>query len=322
MRKKSFLTTLLLKRISMTTKAESVNAHFFVLLATLLVALSFIVSEKLAGVVDPLSLTLLRFTASFFVLLPFVLVVKRYRSKIKQSFKKGITISFFYSMFFVLLFKSLEYTTALNTATLYTLVPLATAIFSYMIFKEALGARKILIYFLGILGTAIVIFDGSFKSLLLLSLNRGDVIFMFGVILMAIYSVSIKYCYKKDDEIVVITLMTLLGGIIWMSIAVMALDVELQWHRIRGDYIGYLLYLSIGATLATVFLYQKSTIVIGPSKVMAYIYLNPAIVATLLYILESKKISQIVLLGISISVLATYILLKSSNIKLQRKTYF
>lgn len=295
----------------MTSKAESLSAHLFVLLATCLVALSFIVSEELAGVIDPLSLTLLRFTVSFFALLPFVLVVKKYRLKMKQSFIKGVKISFFYSMFFVLLFKSLEYTTALNTATLYTLVPLVTAIFSYFIFKEFLGVGQILIYLIGILGTTIVIFDGSFENLLLLSLNRGDVIFMFGVIFMALYSVSIKYYYKKNDEIVVITLMTLLGGIIWMSISVFILDVELQWDKIKGDYIGYLLYLSIGATLLTVFLYQKATSVIQPNGVMAYIYLNPALVAILLYVLESKRINLMVMLGILISVLATVVLLKS-----------
>ena len=44
-------------------------------------------------------------------------------------------------------------------------------------------------------------------------------------------------------------------------------------------------YLVIGATLITVYLYQKTTVALGPSSVNAYIYLNPVLVALLLLII-------------------------------------
>ncbi len=292
---------------------QNIQAHILVFTATILVALSFIISGKLSGIIDPISLTLGRFVLAFISLLPIILIVKKYRVKIKGSFIKGLKISFFYSLYFILLFKALEDTTALNTATLFTLVPLITAILANFIFKDKLNILKLFIYFMGMIGTTIVIFDGDIQRLINLSFNNGDIIFLFGVLSMALYSISAKFFYEKDDEVLSITLMTLFGGIIWMSIALVALDIPLQWEKLEGENFWYMVYLSIGATLITVFLYQKSTVILGPNKLMAYVYLNPAIVAFLMYIMENEKININTFFGVLLSIFATIILLKKSN---------
>ncbi len=74
-------------------------------------------------------------------------------------------ISFFYSVFFIGLFTSLEYTTALNTGTIFTLVPLLTAFLSIIVFKQKIPFKQYLVYFIGILGTCIVVFKGNLELL-------------------------------------------------------------------------------------------------------------------------------------------------------------
>ncbi len=67
-----------------------INAHLFVSTATFLIALSFLFSEKLSGVIDPISLTLYRFVFASVILSPVIFLQEKYRSKIKQSFKKKL----------------------------------------------------------------------------------------------------------------------------------------------------------------------------------------------------------------------------------------
>lgn len=296
--------------------SENLKAHTLVFIVTILIAFSFIVSGKLSGLIDPISLTLFRFVFAFIVLLPFILLIKVYREKIKQSFFKGLKISLFYSLYFILLFKSLETTSALNTATLFTLVPLVTAVFANFVFHNKLNFLKLFIYIIGMIGTIIVIFNGSMSAIISLSFNKGDIVFLFAVLSMAIYSISAKYFYEKDDNALVITLMTLFGGIIWMSLALLIFDIPLEWTKIQGENLLYMLYLSIGATLMTVFLCQKATVTIGPNNVMAYVYFNPAIVAFIMYIFEGQSINIVVLIGILISFFATLFLLKLSKNRL------
>lgn len=292
---------------------QQLKTHILVLIATFLIALSFIISGKLSGVLHPISLTLIRFILAFISLLPVILIVKKYRINIKNSFFKGLKISFFYSLYFILLFKSLEYTSALNTATLFTLVPLVTAIFAGFIFKDKLNSNKLFAYAIGMIGTLIVIFDGSLQTILKLSFNYGDMLFLLAVLSMALYSISVKYFYQEGDEPLVLTLMTLLGGIIWMSVSLFFLDIPFEWIKIEGDYLYYMLYLSIGATLFTVLLYQKATIILGPNKVMAYVYLNPVMVAVIMYIFENEQINFTMLIGIFLSTIATVFLLRQNK---------
>lgn len=287
---------------------KNIKANILILIATILIALSFIISGKVAGIIDPISLTLIRFIIAFLCLLP-ILYLKKYRQKLKQSFYKGLKISLFYSGYFIILFRSLESTTALNTATLFTLTPLLTAIFSKFIFKNTLDIKQVLVYVIGLIATIIVIFDGDFDKLIHFSLNNGDILFLVGIIFMVFYSISAKYFYEEDDEVFTLTLMTLLGGIIWLSVALVLFGIPLEWEKLNINDIGNLLYLSIAATLVTVYLYQSATVVIGPKKIMAYTYINPAIVAIFLFAFEGVSISLWSIIGIFISCMATVILL-------------
>ena len=206
----------------------------------------------------------------------------------------------------------MEYTTALNTGTLFTLVPLLTAFFAIFIFKQRITIFQLVIYLIGIIGTSIVVFRGNLELFLKLSLNYGDIIFLFAIVSMALYSISAKYFYKKDDEVLVLTFMTLIGGIIWMGVALIFLNIPLQWEKINGDLFLYMSYLAIAATLFTVYLNQKATIILGPKKIMAYVYINPAAIALLMLLFSSQTISLWILIGIVISSLSTIILLYKS----------
>ncbi len=292
--------------------SQNIKAHILVLLATFLIAGSFIVSKKLASIIDPISLTLFRFVFASIVLAPIIFLNKKYRSKVKDSFKRTLVISLFYSLYFIGLFKALEFTTALHTGTLFTLVPLLTAIFAIFVFKQKLTFSQLLVYFIGITGTCIVVFKGDLKLLFTLSLNYGDIIFLFALIAMVLYSISARYLYKEDDEVMTLTFMTLIGGSIWMGGAISFFDIPLEWHKIKNELFLYMAYLTIAATLFTVYLYQKATIVLGPKKTMAYVYLSPATTAMLIFLFENISIPFWSLIGILISSFATVTLLVKS----------
>jgi len=290
--------------------SNAFKAHLMVLLATFLVAGSFIISKKLAGVIHPISLNLLRFLIAACVLAPFVLLDAKRRARIFNTLGRALIISFFYTFYFILFFQALEYTTALSTGTLYTLLPLTTAILCIFFFKERISQTQLFIYVCGIIGTLIVVFKGDINLLLHFSLGRGELIFLGAILCMSAYAICMKVLHQKEADMLVLVLMTLVGGSFWMLAAKVVFDVPLQWEILNLTALKYVLYLAIIATFVTAYLYQKSTVLIGPKKVMAYIYLNPASIALLLYIFEGTTLSIEVVIGIAISTVATFLLLK------------
>ena len=98
-----------------------------------------------------------------------------------------------------------------------------------------------------------------------------------------------------------------------MMLALVFTGQPLHWNLIQGESVYYMAYLVVGATLATVYIYQKTTLVLGPRRVNAYIYLNPASIGLLLLIIDGVSIPMAVIPGILISSIATVILLKDRN---------
>lgn len=289
--------------------SKELNSHLIIILATFLVGGSFVVSQKLSGIIDPISITLLRFVIASLVLVPIIFFNQNYRKKLIPTFNRAMIISFFYSLFFIGLFKALEYTTALNTGTIFTLVPFITAVFSIFIFNQKISLISYLVYFIGIIGTSMVVFRGNLELFISLSLNNGDIIFLLAIFSMALYSICMKYFHKEDDELIVLVFMTLFGGVIWMSLSLIIFDIPLNWTKIGTEEFLYIIYLSILATLVTSYLYQRGTIFLGPKKVMAYVYLNPATIIIISYFTIHEEINTFIFIGILISSFATFILL-------------
>ncbi|MBL3518972.1 DMT family transporter [Arcobacter lanthieri] len=290
--------------------SETLKAHILATIATILIAGSFFASQKLANVIDPTSLTLFRFVLALLFLSPVIIFSKTRLKKVFQVLPKALIVSLVYTLYFIGMLKALEDTTVLNTGTIYTLVPLMTAILCIFFFKEKIPLKQLFIYILGIISTCIVVFKADFSLFLSLNLNKGDIVFLIASFSMALYPIFIKLLYSKKDELLVLVFATLLGGIIWMSLTMQILNIPYEWDKIELNHLYSLLYLVIGTTIITLILYQKATLILGAKKMMAYIYLNPAIVAILMFLFEGQIISIGVLFGILLSAFATIIILR------------
>ncbi len=293
-------------------KTTTLQAHGLLWLATLLVAGSFVAAAPLAQLINPYSLTLLRFLLAALVLAPVVLLNPALRPRLLPVLPRTLIISFLFSSFFVCMFEALRTTSALNTAAIYTLVPMITALLSIFLLGERLSLKRTLVYGLGIVGACWVIFRGELDALLSLRLNQGDLMFLLGTLLMGGYAVSMRKLYRGDPMIVLV-FGILLGGTFWMTLALLITGSSLDWQRLDLEAFGYMAYLVLGATLATVYIFQRATVVLSPNRVNAYVYLNPACVALLALILGQGEIPLAVVPGIAISAVATLVLQRSAD---------
>ena len=288
---------------------KTLLGHFYALLVTILVALSFISSAKLARIVNPISLTFLRFIIASSVLVPIIVIQNNWVKELHKVAWQGGLIGLLYAVYFISFFTSLESTTTLHTGTLYTLVPLLTAGFSIFIFKQPLSKLRFIVYLIGAVGTAWVIFDGNLKQLMAFKLNDGDYLFMIAVLATCGYSLFMKALVKDNFNISIFIFSVLGSGAIWMGAAMLLFDKPLNWERITGSYIFHISYLAIGATVMSFWFYQKAILQLDPNKATAYIYLTPAFVAIFAYLFKLESFPNLsVQIGIVVSIVATLLL--------------
>ncbi len=251
--------------------------HLLMLLTASLVSTSFTVGKAIADGMDPTVLTLIRFICATLFFLPYVHRKHGITRPVPTSLLRYSVISLVLVGFFILMFLSLQYTTALNTGVIFTLVPGISGVYSMILLSERLGRNRLLALMLAMIGAVWVLFHGNPANLMAMELNRGDLIFFCGCLLMALYTPLVKLFYR-GEPMAVMTFWILLTGCGWLLLMAAPKLMTTPWAAIEpAIWIG-IVYLAVFCTIITFFLSQWSTLHLGPTRVMAYSYLYPPLI--------------------------------------------
>ncbi|TCS62174.1 DMT family transporter [Varunaivibrio sulfuroxidans] len=257
-------------------RSRESRAHLLCFLATMVVATSFPVGAAITQGLDSLLIALLRFSLATALLAPFVAWRYGLRFPGFAALARYGAISLFFVVFFWGMFAALRYTSALNTAAIFTLLPTFTAVASFILLKDRLNALAMTALAVGMGGAMWVVFRGDGAAFLALNLNRGDVIFLLATISMGLYGALVKHLYR-GEPMAQMTFWTLLCGAAWLLVLSLPRLHGVVWTAVPFPVYAGIVYLGI-STVITFFSFQWSATVIGPTKVMSYSYLNPALV--------------------------------------------
>jgi len=281
-------------------------------LAAMLVSTSFTVGAAITRGLDPIVLTLVRFTLAAALFGPLVHV--RYGLGFSPSlFLRSSLISACLVIFFCCMFLSLRFTSALNTSVIFALVPSISGGYALFINKERLGRGQMLALLCGMVGVFWVIFRGEPEQLLAMQWNRGDLIFLGGCFAMGLYTPLIKRLHR-GESMAVMTFWVLVSGSLWLLIFAGPRLSAVAWSTVPLFVWLGVAYLAIFTTIITFFLTQYAVPFLGPTKVMAYSYLYPGFVLILDLLLGHGLPPLRVIPGVLVVLAAMFILQRRNNI--------
>ena len=283
------------------------KAHLLMGLATLLVATSFPVVAAIADGLDSLVMTFLRFLLAALLFAPLVafrygLAIPRLRDLARYAVISAFLVAFFWGMF-----AALRYTSALNTATIFSLAPALTAAVSAILLKEKLTGPARIALPVGVVGSVWVIFRGDPAALFALELGWGDGIFLAGTVAFGFYGPLVKLLHR-GEPMAQMTFWTLVTGTGWLLLLSGPRLLDVAWSDVSVSVFAGIAYLAVFTTLITFFVFQWNTTVIGPTKVMSYTYLNPALVLVMGLVLGQGMPPITTYPGLLLTIAATIIL--------------
>lgn len=287
--------------------------HGAMLFSAFLVSTSFTVGKAITPTLDPVVLTLLRFLLATLLFAPYVqhtygLSLPALRALGRYSLISGTLVGFFWLMFL-----SLRITQPMNTGVIFTTVPGISGLFSWVLVRERLGGPRLMALLLAMIGALWVIFEGSVDHLLALHLNRGDLLFFGGCLMMALYMPLVKR-FHRGEPMAVMTLWILMTGSLWLMLFSLPRLSTIAWTSIPMITWGGIAYLAIFTTITTFFISQWATLHLGPTRVMAYSYLYPPLLVVLEWVLHHRLPAQSTLIGILI-ILPAMLIVQQSNDK-------
>lgn len=181
-----------------TTSAEASGPHWIANQPYLLLSITAlcwagnaVVGRLAAGHIPPVTLSFLRWTFAFLLVLPFAWKhLAQDWPAIREKLGLMIVLSITgIGAFNTLQYWALEHTQALNTLLLQSAAPLVVALWSLVILGIRLTAAQAFGVALSMCGVLIILLHGDLTTLSNIAFNKGDLIFIVALIIFALYSV-------------------------------------------------------------------------------------------------------------------------------------
>lgn len=297
----------------MTGAAQAMRGHAAMLLFSVLVAGSFPLGVRAANLIDPIAITAARFALAAGIIggLAAARPGGIPRTALRAPWRP-LLLGTIFAAYFVLMFEGLKTAQALPAAAIFTLIPIMSAGFGWLLLRQRLTTRAITALALGGAGALWVIFQGDMRQLWHLRIGKGELIYLVGCAFHALYTPLVRKL-NRGESAVVFSFGTLLGGTIvlmlWGRPAIMAtpwLDLPpIVWWTI--------IYTAIFGTGITFILVQYATLRLPSAKVMAYTYPVPAWVIVIEALWGQGMPGAIIPPGIIATAAALMLLLRDDN---------
>jgi drug/metabolite transporter (DMT)-like permease len=150
-----------------------------------------IIGRLAAGHIPPVTLSFLRWSLAFLVILPFSFKhLKRDWPAIRGKLGVMVLLSVTgIGVFNTLQYWALEHTQALNTLLLQSSGPLIVAVWSLILLGVRLTAAQVIGVILSLCGVLVILTQGDLTALSAIRFNKGDLIFLVAMITFGFYSV-------------------------------------------------------------------------------------------------------------------------------------
>ena len=240
-----------------------------------LVAGSFSLGSLAANEIDPTALTALRFLIASFVIGAAALATTGLPKSAARAPWRYVVLGGLFAIYFVLMFEGLKTAPPVSTAAVFTLTPVMSAGFGYLLLRQITTPRMALALVIGAIGAIWVIFRADLAAFLQFNVGRGEVIYFWGCVAHALYTPLVPKL-NRGELPVVFTFGMLLAGFVILTVIGWPQIMATDWASLPMIVWVTGFYLAIFASAATFVLLQFAALNLPSAKVMAYTYLVPS----------------------------------------------
>jgi len=289
--------------------SSAARGHLAMLLFSALVAGSFSLGSIVANDIAPAALNALRFAIAALVIgAAAVSTVGLNRAAFRAPWRY-LVLGGLFAGYFVLMFEGLKTAAPISTAAVFTLTPVMSAGFGWLLLRQVTTQRMAIALTIGGLGALWVIFGADWDAFRAFHVGKGETIYFGGCVLHAIYTPMVRKL-NRGEPAVVFTFGMLLAGFVVLLVFGWPDITATNWAALPTRVWITLMYLAIFASAATFVLLQFATLSLPSAKVMAYTYLTPSWVICWEMALGNGVPHGLVLVGIGLTVVALAMLLK------------
>ncbi|MEM7720861.1 MAG: DMT family transporter [Pseudomonadota bacterium] len=289
--------------------AEARLGHLAMLAFSALVAGSFSLGGQVANDIAPAALNAVRFLIAMAVVGLWLILRGGIPLTAARAPWRYLILGALFATYMVTMFEGLKTAEPVSAAAVFTLTPVMSAGFGYILLRQVLTPRMALALAIGATGALWVIFRADLQAFFAFEIGMGEAIFFWGCLCHAAYTPGFKL-FNRGEPALVFTLYTITACALLLCLYGWQDILATDWLSLRPLVWITILYVAIMASTFTVLLVQVAAMRLPASKVMAYTYLTPTWVLLWEIALGQTVPPALVLGGIGLTILALILLLK------------
>lgn len=265
-------------------------------------SLNWVIGRAMVGEISPLALTFLRWCVAVAVMLPFAWPsIRDHRNAIRRHWKLIVWLGFWGTGFHnAFAYVGLQYTTATNGVILNSAIPIFIIGLGWLVFRDTVTRVQSLGVVVSIGGVLAILTAGDASVLTRLSLNKGDLIVLVGMIFWAAYTV---YLRLKPAELPGLALLAccacvgvvLLAPLFFVEMAFLGGSISLTPATVAA-----LLYVGIFPSFVGYVFWNRAVAQVGSNVAGIFLYLMPAFGSLLAWLFLGEGIRLYHLAGIGL----------------------
>ncbi|MFT6118286.1 MAG: drug/metabolite transporter (DMT)-like permease [Yoonia sp.] len=279
------------------------------LLFSVLVAGSFALGVLAANDIAPMALNAVRFWIAAVIIGAIAVARGGVPRAALAAPWRYLVLAAAFTLYFVLMFEGLKTAPSVSAAAVFTLTPVLTAGFGWVLLGQGVTPRIAIALTIGALGALWVIFRADLQAILRFDVGRGELIYFVGCISHSIYTPLVRKL-NRGETALVFTFGTLVAGAVLLTVVGWSDIVSTPWLALPSVVWVTILYTAVFASAATFTLLQFATLRLPSSKVMAYTYLTPAWVIVWNVGLGAALPPLAVWIGVGMTIVALVLLLR------------
>lgn len=295
---------------------SQMRGHLAMFIFSIFVAGSFIFGVQVANLAEPAAINSARFIIAAGLIAIYLWVnptIKRVDFKpLKIAPWRYLFLATVFSTYFIFMFEGLKTAATVSASVIFTLIPIMTAVFGYIILRQVITKRMALALFVGAVGAIWVVFRADISNLLSFNIGKGEMIYFFGCIFHAMF-IPMSRKYNCGEKPIISTLAILIVGGVIMAIFGYEDLLAVDWLNMPLIFWVGLLYLGIFSSAVTFFLIQYAALVLPSGKVMAYNFLTPVWVILIEVLMGQGWPPLLISAGIILAIIALIMLLKDEH---------
>jgi drug/metabolite transporter (DMT)-like permease len=249
-----------------------------------------IAGRALRDAVPPFTLSLLRWSGAFALLLPFAWNhLRADRAEMRRSWRRLLLLGVVgVASFNAFNYLGLHYTTASNALLLGALSPACVLAADRVLFGVRPRAVALVGVAVAVVGVAVIVFRGDLAAVAGLQFGRGDLLILIGILLWAIYTSLLR---TKPA----IHPLSFLAATIAVAVVAMIPLAMWEWAAgermyLTGAAIGGIVYIAVLPSVVAYHLFNQAVAMIGPGRAGQAINLLPLFGALLAAALLGERL--------------------------------